>query len=645
MLNVLTSPKRYFYSLIMILTLTVLSACTTTPTAPEDIPPMLFSDLQNNSTYLLKKDEQLGSEKNSAWQFVALQALITENKFTLADSIIDYLQNKPLTEQEQADLTLLIASKEFQKSKTAEAQTILSSLDYQNYSSLGSIYFLKLQTSIYIENNDHLAASDTLLILVPLLTTDTEKQTYHDLLFSQLILLPEGVLNHDENSEIATLDTPLSSEQIKQAWYELASEYQNYQSRANQLLHAIDNWKSRYSTHPALALMPTQLSNISEANPYQPENIAVLIPLSGRFERQGHAIQYGLLHAFYKQQNVEQNNTLITPMRKLHFFDTNSQSLQEISAEFKEKNIDFVIGPLLKKNAENLLPLIEDLPVLAFNSANKEVTETPTAVIPWHYAFPLSPEGEAKQAAELIANQTHKSPMLLAPNSIFGKRIAKAFNVHWTELAQDNKDLAPQAEVHLFNDKAQLNEFMKSALQTDVSERRISQMKSLTNLSLQTEVRSRRDIDAIYIISKRDELNLIKPYIDVSISPFAPSIPLYASSRSHLIDHDGKQNKELDKLIFSDSAYLLDANSVEFSEVQQVWPKQSYSTLRLFALGFDSYQLIEQLIPLQNITDYSYQGLVGELSLDIKNVVQAKLSWAQYQQGNRVEIKTAVSAE
>ncbi|WP_354625186.1 penicillin-binding protein activator [Psychromonas sp. MME2] len=642
MLHVLTSPKRFFYSLIMILTVTILSACTSTPPAPEDIPPALFSKLDYDSAYYLKKDEQLGSDKNTSWQFITLQALISEGKFTLANSIIEYLQSQPLSDTQQSELSLLLADKLYRQNRLGEAQTALNKLTSDKLSALGYLYYLKLQTKIYKESGDASGASDTLLLLIPVSSNEQEKQQYTDMLLEQLLLLPESVLNqYDENQLPA--GNILSFQEIKQGWYELAILYQRYQSRANQLLHALENWQQRYPTHPALSLMPQKLTDIQELSAYEPKNIAILIPLSGRFEQQGKAIQYGLLHAFYKQQHNKESENITTQSPTLHFFDTNIQSPEQIITAMTEQNIDFVIGPLLKREVDSLLPLMAELPVLSFNSIDNEQMEENR--VAWHYAFPISPEQEAKQAAQLIAQQQHKKPLIIAPNSAYGKRIADAFTTQWLTLSEQQTEQAEQAEVHLFNNKAQLAEFISGVLQIDQSKTRITQIKNLTGLPLETEVRSRRDIDAIYIVSNRDELNLIKPFIDVSISPFAKAIPLYANSRSHVVDHDGKQNKELEKITFSDINYLIDVNNTVFNEVEQVWPKQPYSTLRLFALGFDSYQLINQLIPLQNIANYNYQGLVGELTLDNSNIVQAKLSWAKYQQGNSIEIDTAITEE
>lgn len=633
----------------MILTLTILSACSSKPPVPQDIPPTLFSQLNNNSAFFLKKDKLAGEQINLTWQFLALQALISEGEFILANSIIEHLQAKPLYAAERAALTLLIADSQFAQSRVDEAQQALNNLDNMQLSKTGYIYYLHLTLNINLQKQDHLAASDTLLLLAPLLTLNEEKQQYNDMLLTQLSLLPAPVLNQYQVIIADEEATKQSTPEFKQAWYALAGLYQAYQFSANKLQRSLQSWKEHYPTHPVLDFMPTQLTNIPESSPYQPENIALLIPLSGQFEQQGKAIQYGLLHAFYKRQQADQTAFAETQMQiapKLHFFDTNAQTPEQIVAQFEGLEIDFVIGPLLKNKIKELLPLVAELPVLTLNSvANAQAGEAPeikNQVIPWHYAFPLSPEEEAKQAAQLITLQQHKKPLLIAPDSAYGKRIANAFKQAWQAI---NPASEIQVEAHFFSSKAQLAQFTDGVLQTDKSKRRIEQMKAITNMALNTEVRSRRDIDAIYIISKRDELNLIKPFIDVSISPFAPSIPLYASSRSHLIDSSGKQNGELEQLVFSDVTFLLDTDNNTFKEVEQVWARQSFATLRLFALGFDSYQLIAQLMPLQSITDYTYQGLIGQLSLDQSNTVQARLSWAQYRQGKRIEIATPIPAK
>jgi len=692
-LNVLFK-KRISRYLTVVATVAVMAGCATTEIAPEDVPPALFSELDANSEFYLTKDEQLGSDKNLAWQFLAIQALIKERKFVMADAVIESLQSKELSPEQSATLGLLIADKFYAQNKLSETQTALNDLDHLALSQMDLVHYLTLQVTLHIQNELPLEASNSLMLLAPRLTIDTEKQAYNDLLLAQLSLLSSEQLNQyqkeniepvaieevetevdattaekipEETPAVAPLKKELVIEQtFKEGWYALASLYQQNKLRPNRLTRALNEWKLAYPEHTALEFMPLVLTNIAEFSPYQPDNIAVLLPLSGRFEKPGKAIQLGLMNAYFHQQKNSDGGELNTA--KLHFFDTQTTTSEALASQLQEANIDFVVGPLMKNEIEGLLPLIENMPVLALNSfvakvkkveakkngaetkvAETDVTGDETTIeqlaennIAWHYAFPLSPEDEAEQAAKMINANQHKNPLIIVPKSDYGKRVAKAFTEQWAVLTPESD---VQVEAHYFQSKAKLANFIDSVLQTDKSKRRINQMKAITRISLETEVRSRRDIDAIYIVSKRDELILLKPFIDVSVSPFAQKIPLYASSRSHSFDRNNMQNKELSQLIFSDNPFLLEPNSELSREIEQAWKKQSFATLRLFALGFDSYQLIEQLIYLQNSDEAVYKGLIGELSLDANNSIQAQLSWAKYQNGELFEVASPATAE
>lgn len=667
--------KRISRYLTVITIIALITACSST-IPPEDIPPPLFSELTADSAFYLGKDKQLGNDENLIWQFLATQALIKERKFVMADAVITSLQTKILSTEQSAILNLLIADKFYAQKKLPETQNALDNIDVQHLKQTENLHYLKLQSTVFIRNELPLEASNTLLLLAPLLTINAEKQQYNDLLLAQLILLSSEQLNQyqptsketeittdiaDEELKITEIETEISNVAIdlsekevtteqtfKEGWYALAALYQKSKLRPNLLGRRLNQWKSLYPDHAVLQFMPLVLTNIAALSPYQPENIAVVLPLSGRYEKQGKAVQIGLLSAYYQQQSylsaTEKNS-----VPKLHFFDSTTVPSAQLAVQLKKANIDFVIGPLMKQEIEALLPLLENTPVLALNRFIEKVpsfsekTETLTDKhIPWHYAFPLSPEDEAQQAAMMIHSDQHQNPLIIVPDSSYGKRVAKAFKTQWAKLTP-NSDV--QIEAHYFNSKAKFSTFIGDLLHTDKSKSRIRQMQAITKLPLKTEVRSRRDVDAIYIVSKRDELILLKPFIDVSVSPFAQKIPLYASSRSHSLDRNNMQNKELSGLVFSDNSFLLTPESELNKEIEKSWKKQSFSSLRLFSLGFDSYQLIAQLIYLQNNGDAVYKGLIGDLSLSSDNNVEAKLSWAKYQNGTLIEIASPISAE
>ena len=768
-MNAAILSKRALQLTFITLSLFVLAACSGV-SEDKKTAPELFSDFSESAEYLLKQADQVAELQNSDWQLAAIQALTKEGKYILANSVIEHIQKKVLTIQQKNNLLLMIADNQYAQNQLDESLLSLDSLDITLLSESTNLYFLKLKAELQIRKKDHQGASDTLLVLTPLLTIDEEKQQYNDILLTQLSLLPADVLNKfqkplteaEENTdggvaltgnlttkdsnqhfeaELAKIEAEMASEStihlapveltdeaiFVQGWYALASLYQRYQLRPNQLIRVLEDWELIYPTHPVLEFMPTQLVDIPEATPYHPTKVAVLLPLSGRFKKPAEALQYGISHAFYNQiglKNKERNRTKEyiatdkfaqrtdagnqqgnnnnynnnnkndynnnsygnsdsyysnnnngnnnnnktqgivvgevqsdSSVPSLIFFDTNQMDMQQIAEQLHLQNIDFVIGPLLKPNLELFLPLVEDIPVLALNGFPSAKTKGPTIVEPelqgssLHYAFPLSPESEAEQAAEMIFQNKHKKPLLLAPKSDFGQRVSAAFKTRWNalnEAQQAESGTALEnypAESHLFTSKSQFANFVGKAMQTDKSKQRINQMKTIINRPIEAELRSRRDIDAIYLVSDRSELILLKPFIGVTISPFASSIPLYASSRSHSLDLMDSQNKELSDLTFSDIAFLMNDHGQINQEIQSIWPKQSFATLRLFALGYDSYNLIEQLKQLQVIKNYNYQGVVGELTLDNSNTINSKLHWAKYQEGSLIEVTAPTSSK
>ncbi|WP_051369228.1 penicillin-binding protein activator [Psychromonas arctica] len=693
-MNTAILSKRALYFPLMVLSMLFVSACSVIE-PDKSTAPTLFTEFNESAQYLLKQADKLDEADNTPWQLAAVQALTQENKFVLADSVIEHLQKKTLTTQQKNHLLLLIAENDYALNQFDKTDAILKKITQNVLSAPANLHYLKIKVDLQVSNKEHQAASDTLLELTPLLTTEQDKQTYNDLLLNELSLLDPSILNKfkkvtssaeifsnkalvtdatGENTNAQTALVTQQKEMFVHGWYTLASVYQRYQLRNNQLLQAVDAWKLAYSSHPVINYMPTQLTNIEEAIPYKANKIAVLLPLSGRFKKPAEAIQYGISHAFYnqlalkKQLDNEQDqfkesdptiaytpeiiipSELKSPPADLLFIDTTKHTAQSIADQLHAQSIDFVIGPLVKSNIDQLLPLITDIPVLALNRFQED-DESAAASSSIHYAFPLSPENEAEQAAEMIFKNNHKKPLLLAPKSKFGERVAAAFEARWIALNEEQQaesDYGVEgypAETHYFAAKSEYPKLISTALQTDKSQQRINQMRSVVGYGIKSELRSRRDVDAIYIISSRSELILLKPFIAVTVSPFAKSIPLYASSRSHASDLANIQNKELSELTFSDIAFLMDDDSQMNKNIQAIWPHQSFRTLRLFALGYDSYNLIEQLKQMQVIEGYKYQGLVGELTLDQRNTLRSKLHWAKYQEGELVEVTSSVSGQ
>ncbi len=356
------------------------------------------------------------------------------------------------------------------------------------------------------------------------------------------------------------------------------------------------------------------------------KNIAILLPLSGSQQKAGLAAQQGILAAY--ESNIESN---------IYFIDTNKVDWESLAAQFSEHNINQVIGPLLKPNVELFLELSTQHPVLQVPTlllnlpSEHQLSEV-------QVALSMRPEDEAIQAAATLSQQDYHNPMILSHNDRVSKRIAHAFKQQW--LTSTGKSLA----IVYFTQGKQMQASLKENLDINASQDRIKQLSSSLKNSIKSEARNRRDIDMIYLIGSAAQTRLIKPYIDVNISPFAEIIPVYASSRSHSNFNDkynASSTNDLHGLTFTQIPWLLTSNEQDKTLSQlsdTLWPKRSDSLSRIFAMGFDSYQLLTK-IPLMKQAPYiRHFGQTGELTLNNENIITRSLIWGQYKNNTVTQI-------
>ena len=89
------------------------------------------------------------------------------------------------------------------------------------------------------------------------------------------------------------------------------------------------------------------------------------------------------------------------------------------------------------------------------------------------------------------------------------------------------------------------------------SQERIKQLRARMRQNVKVEERNRRDINMIFLVGSPKDSRLLKPYIDVNISPFAEQIPVFASSRSHGAHVDASETRDLTGLVFTEIPWLL----------------------------------------------------------------------------------------
>lgn len=498
-------------------------------------------------------------------------------------------------------------------------------------------YYLVLSDILSAQNNEvsSVAAQLKSASLTPYLTDENIQAIWHKL----------ELLTPWQLKQLVKNNPPLID-----GWAQLLNYSHKFGANPDQFSRYLSLWLQKNPTHPAtriieslhsknlIATRPNALfnetsesegNNINQenkANTQRIENIAILLPLSGSQHQAGLAVQQGILAAY-------DNNT----ERNVYFIDTNQVDWENLALEISDLKIDHIIGPLLKPNVEKFLGL----------SAQHLALQIPTLLLNLSSQYPLSPmqtalsmrpEDEAIQAAATLSQQDYHQPMILSHNDRVSKRIALAFSQQWENATGNTVDIV------YFDQGKKMQASLKENLDVNASQNRIKQLNGRLIHKIKSESRNRRDIDMIYIIGNAAQTRLIKPYIDVNISPFADIIPVYASSKSHSSfndKHNPGSSNDLQGLTFTQIPWLLNSQQQDKRLARmsdKLWPKRTDSLSRIFAMGFDSYHLLDKVSLMQQIPYIHHFGQTGVLTLNDDNIITRSLIWGQYKNNKVTEI-------
>ncbi|QLE83921.1 penicillin-binding protein activator [Shewanella sp. Scap07] len=413
-----------------------------------------------------------------------------------------------------------------------------------------------------------------------------------------------------------------SDNPIFAGWLQLAYIAKHYAVDPNQLITHLGNWQRQNPQHPGAIKLPTDLENALNAEPYTPKNIAVLLPLSGKRAALADTVKQGIISRYLA--DADDSVTL-------NFFDS-ALGATTAYQQAVDAGAEFIIGPLLQSEVEELQQL--------HSTPTTGDVETAPATVPQlflnhvdnfepnkdQFYFALSPAHEAADAAQKLYDDGITTPLLLASNNSIGKRMAQAFDEAWLALTDK------PAEIHYYDAGDEMKVTVQKSLGVIDSKERIARIKALIGNKVEADFRSRRDIDAIYMIASSQDLPLLKPFIDVNFSVFTDPVPLYTTSRSRIESNRAQSVQELNNLAISDIPWLL-KDSNETALVSELWPRWTNSQKRLYIMGYDALELVNKLAQMRALPGYQYAGRSGILSVTLDGTVNRKLSWGRYQRG------------
>ena len=601
-LRIVTSSK--LKPVLFLCLSTVVASCVQGPVKP----PLTPAETTNDSTTqppALENARQLyqlaANYQQEAQHYHLLKAArqaLDEQDYLLALAISENLKRSPYPMIVRQNTLVLLKA----YLATEQHQSLSQLLDNTDVSTLDNAdraEFLWLSAQYQLAQQRLLPASRNLLQLEAQPDVLQQYPQYAELLWQSLSALSD--------SQLESLRTAAGQNTL--GWLNLAKLSRRFIGQPEALQQAFADWQRRYPTLPAQQQLPAAVQQLLSLTPYQPKRIAVLLPLSGQFRQHAQAIQYGILAAASAGQTA------------LVFIDS-QQDNDALSQQVAQAQADFVIGPLLKQQVDRVSQQADwQWPTLFLNSKDNQ-----TAAKAEQFYFALSMEDEATQMAQLFAQKNYQRPAIISASNNISLRMQQRFAAHWQQLGN------PPPELHQFTSKAELEQLISTLLETDHSRERVKQINALTAEKLEADPHSRLDIDAIYLLADPVQTRLFKPFIDVSVSQTAPRLPLYASSRSHSTSLDVTDLRDLNGLTFTEMPWMLgEQNSVELrQQYKQLFAEQDETLQRLFAMGFDAYQLIGSLRQQQQLPSTLFAGLTGQLQLQPDGSLLRQLSWASY---------------
>lgn len=608
--------KRSFYAMLILTLFTLLAGC------PANKPQVMtdYDQNKNSSYYLSQADKSSGYAKTN-WQLMAIQALVKENQLAKADGLLSQISSH-LDAKQQQERTLLLGEIAVKSGK---------SFDFNQFSTQGltqaqlyRYYTIKLSSDE--KNKEINAQAHDYTELEKYAPENQKKQILNNTwnFFSKLNVneINSIVVNEDDN--------------ILQGWINLSYAYTNNskapttqegdtpeviaektQKQKQALKQAVADWLTQYPDHPAKNILPilTGEQTLAAADT-NAKKVALLLPLNGSSRIFGDTIKQGYSDAikFFPQE----------PQQNVVLLDTTSAPMDTLIQQAKEQNVELIVGPLLKDEVVKIKQLAPSIPVLALNKVDNNTISTNKMCF-----FALSPEDEAKDAADHIYAQSKVKPLLLVPQNDLGKRVAQTFAKQWSQLSANNS----QAYVQYFGNKSSLSANMNQNSGISLSGSPIL-INDATTQPVPPEQSA--SFDAIYIYSSYDELTLIKPMLDMGAAKSGTNlsqIMIYTSSKSHVANASNDFNYDMNKTEYADIPMIINRTD-NMLEIIPSNIQKDYSLLRLYAMGIDAWRLANRFNQLDSYQPNFLDGMTGKLSTSNQCEVTRALSWQQYIHGS-----------
>lgn len=289
-------------------------------------------------------------------------------------------------------------------------------------------------------------------------------------------------------------------------------------------------------------------------------HIALLLPLQSTvFGSSADAVQQGFMAAINPKR-------LLLPVRVYSNFDENTG----VVAAYRQaiaNGARAVVGPLTR-NGVSALAAEKDIPVptLALNIVEGQPAKQ-------LYFFGMSVEAEARQAAQLAMKHGLHQAIIITTRSQLSQRMQAAFEEEWSG---PGRGILREID---FNDD--------SAVFADIAD--------ITDTT-------------VFLAADAQKARLIRPYLP-------NKLPIYATSQIFVGNDNTLTNYDLNGIRFVDMPWLLQPDHPAVMIYPRASPALSTDRERLYALGIDSFRLIQLLLADKVASALPLDGVSGQIQL------------------------------
>lgn len=407
-----------------------------------------------------------------------------------------------------------------------------------------------------------------------------------------------------------------ASDDVLRGWLTLGALATSTGQQGIGWANGVQRWQEEFGEHPAMALLAT-LDLPDPAAISYPRQVALLLPLSGSSAAAGRAVQNGFFGAYFSAAGE------LGSEQQIRVYDSEPGAAAAYRTAV-ENGAEFVVGPLLRNSvievaAAGLLPV----PVLTLNYLPDNQLAPPGL-----YQFALSPEDEARAAAERALEDGHQRALALVPRNDWGRRLlgsfAQAFEAGGGTVLEA-RDYEP--------DKQDFSFEIENLMLLSQSVQRYQRLRANIGGPLQFDPRRRQDADFIFLAATAPAGRLLKSQLKFH---YAGDLPVYTTSRIHAMD--GRSNSDLNGVMFADTPWLIDPQPwiAELPALyNQQWPSERRLG-RLHALGYDAWNLVGALFNAGLEPMAEIDGATGRLWLAEDGRIHRELAWARFERGEPV---------